>query len=152
MSTTTELVIDGNELNIQLDALKLEDYSKTLEMHHQLQSQAFDVIEHKLLKQLADQITKSNAQSVRFINLEALATGTHKDYLWSICGGLAELIDALRGEVPVPLWPNFIKIEKMITVTGTIQNPWILPWHIVAKLDKAFRGLNEEPVGEPPAP
>jgi hypothetical protein len=136
-------VIDGNELNKQLDSLKMEAYSPTLELHQQLMGQAFEDIEKKLIKGLADQIVKSNADTVRFVNLEALATGPHKDYLSPVCGGLAELIDALQGDAPVPLWPNFIKLQKKVTIVGTIENPWLLPWHIVAKLNKNFKGLNE---------
>lgn len=139
MLATKEFVIDGNEINKQLEALKMEAYSPTLELHHQLMAQVFEDIEKKFLKVLADQILKENPETIRVVNLEAVATGPHKDYLYPICGGLAELIDALRGEIPVPLWPNFIKLEKKITATGTVQDPWILPWHIVAKLDKNFK-------------
>jgi hypothetical protein len=143
MSTNIEFVIDGNEINKQLEDLKMEAYSPTLELHHQLMGQVFEDIEKKFLKGLADQIVKSNPDVVRVVNLEAIATGPHKDYLSPICGGLAELIDALRGDVPVPFWPNFIKLQKKITVTGAIQNPWVLPWHIVAKLDRDFKGLQQ---------
>ena len=146
MSVGNEFVIDGNELNKQLDSLQLEAYSKTLELHRQLEGQVLETIEKKFIKKLSDQIVKANPQTVRFVNLEALATGPHKDYLYPVCGGLAELVDALRGRISMPLWPNFIKLEKKIAVTGTVQNPWILPWHIVAKLNDAFRGLHEENV------
>ncbi len=143
MSTSNEFIIDGNEINKQLEALKIEAYSPTLELHHQLMGQVFEDIEKKFLKGLADQIVKANPDLVRVINLEAIATGPHRDYLSPICGGLAELIDALRGDIPVPLWPNFIKLQKKIPVTGDIQNPWILPWHIVAKLNKDFKGFEQ---------
>lgn len=145
-----EFVIDGNEINKQLEALKIEAYSPTLELHHQLTGQVFEDIEKKFLKDLVDQIVKANPDTINMINLEAIATGPHKEYLHPICGGLAELIDTLRGDIPVPLWPNFIKIEKKFAVTGIIQNPWILPWHIVAKLDKNFKGLqSQEPASSP---
>lgn len=124
----------------------MEVYSPTLEMHHQLTGQVFEDIEKKFLKTLADQIVKADPESVKVVNLEAIATGPHKNYLYPICGGLAELIDALRGDLPVPLWPNFIKLQKNFTVTGTIQNPWILPWHIAAKLDKNFKDLQQSGV------
>jgi hypothetical protein len=146
MSVNREFVIDGNEVNKQLDALKIEAYSPTLELHHQLTGQVFEDIEKKFLKGLVDQIVKANPETIKIVNLEAIATGPHKDYLSPICGGLAELVDALRGDMPVPLWPNFIKLEKKFTVTGIIQNPWILPWHIVAKLDKDFKGLQQRAV------
>ena len=121
----------------------MEEYSPTLEMHHQLTGQVFEDIEKKYFKTLADQIVKADPESVKVVNLEAIPTGPHKNYLYPICGGLAELIDALRGDLPVPLWPNFIKLQKNFTVTGIIENPWILPWHIVAKLDKNFKGLQQ---------
>jgi hypothetical protein len=143
MSASNEFIIDGSEINKQLEALKMETYSPTLELHHQLTGQVFEDIEKKFLKNLADQVVKANPETVKLVNLEAIASGPHKDYLYPICSGLAELIDALRGDLPVPLWPNFIKLQKRITVIGTIQNPWILPWHIVAKLDKDFKGLGQ---------
>jgi hypothetical protein len=59
--------------------------------------------------------------------LEAVASGPHKDYVYAICGGFEVLIDTLSA--------------KNIQVTGTIQNPWILPWSLVAKIDKTFKGL-----------
>lgn len=124
----------------------MEEYSPTLEMHHQLTGQVFEDIEKKFLKTLADQIAKADPESVKVVNLEAIATGPYKNYLYPICGGLAELIDALRGDLPVPLWPNFIKLQKNFTVTGIIENPWILPWHIVAKLDNNFKGLQQSGV------
>jgi hypothetical protein len=141
MSAPKEFVIDGNEINKMLDAYKLEAYSPTLELHHELMGQGFETVEKQFIKSLVDQITKAQPDVVRFVNLEAIATGPHKDYLAPICGGLAELVQALEGTPPVPLWPNFIKLDKKYTVTGTIQNPWILPWHLVAKIDKNFKGL-----------
>jgi hypothetical protein len=141
MSASNEFIIDGNEINKQLEALKLEAYSPTLELHQQLMGQVFEEIEKKFLKSLVDQITKAKPETIRLVNLEAIATGPHKEYLSPICGGLVELIDALRGDVPIPLWPNFIKLEKKFMVSGTVLDPWILPWHLVAKLDLNFKGL-----------
>jgi hypothetical protein len=141
MSASKEFVIDGNEINKMLDAYKLEAYSPTLEMHHELMAQGFETIEKQFIKSLLDHITKAQPDVVKFVNLEAIATGPHKEYLAPICGGLAELVQALEGTLPVPLWPNFIKLDRKYTVTSTIQNPWILPWHLVAKIDKNFKGL-----------
>ena len=149
--SAVEFVIDGNEINKQLETLKIEAYSPTLELHQQLMGQVFEDIEKKFLKSLVDQIVKANPDSINVVNLEAIATGPHKEYLHAICGGLAELIDALRGDIPSPLWPNFLKIEKKFAVKGTIQNPWILPWHIIAKLDKNFKGLDQSPVPASPS-
>jgi hypothetical protein len=59
--------------------------------------------------------------------LEAIASGPHKDYLYAICGGLEVFIDALS--------------TKNVQVTGTIQNPLALPWSLVAKIDKDFKGI-----------
>lgn len=127
MSETQEYVIDGDTLNKLLEPYNLEAYQPTSELHHMLSGQVFETIEKKLVKGLLDEIDKAKAQSVRFVNLEALASGPHKDYLFAICGGLTVLIDALAA--------------KKITVTGTIRNPFALPWHLVAKLDKTFKGL-----------
>lgn len=127
MSEAQEYVIDGNALNKLLEPYNLEAYQPTSELHHMLIGQAFDTIEKKLVKGLLDEIEKAKAQTVRFVNLEALASGPHKDYLYAIGGGLAVLVDAL--------------VAKKITVVGTIQTPFALPWHLVAKLDKDFKGL-----------
>ena len=124
-----------------LDAYRFEAYSPTLEMHHELMGQAFEVGEKQFIKALVDQITKAQPDIITFVNLEAIATGPHKEYLAPISGALAELVQALEGAPPLPLWPNFIKLERKYRVTGTITNPWILPWHIVAKIDKNFKGL-----------
>ena len=124
-----------------LDAYRFEAYSPTLEMHHELMGQAFEVSEKQFIKALVEQITKAEPDIVKFVNLEAVAKGPHKEYLAPICGALAELVQALEGEPPVPLWPNFIKLDRKCVVTGTITNPWVLPWHLVAKVDKNFKGL-----------
>jgi hypothetical protein len=141
LSAPKEFVIDGNEINKTLDAYKLEAYSPTLEMHHELMGQAFEIGEKQFIKTLVDRITKAQPDVVKFVNLETIATGPHKSYLAPICGALAELVQALEGTPPIPLWPNFIKLDKKYTVTGTIEDPWVLPWHLVAKIDKNFKGL-----------
>ncbi len=120
-------MIDGANLNKMLDAYNLEAYQPTSELHHMLSGQVFDAMEKKFVKGLLDEIDKAKPQSVRFVNLEALASGPHKDYLYAICGAIAELIEAVTA--------------KGIGVVGAIQNPLVLPWHLVAKLDKEFKGL-----------
>lgn len=136
MSETAEYVIDGDILNKLLEPYNLEAYQPTSELHHMLSGQVFDTIEKKLVKGLLDEIERAKAKTVRFVNLEALASGPHKDYLHPICGGLAVLIEALN--------------SKSITVIGTIQNPFVLPWHLVAKLDKGFKGLPSPGQTTPP--
>ena len=136
MSTTQEYVIDGNDLNKKLEPLNLEAPQPTGELHQMLTGQVFDIVEKKVIKGMADEIEKAEPQSVRFVNLEALASGPHKEYLNPICGCLAVLIEGLTA--------------KGIEVTGTIQNPMLLPWHLVAKLDKNFKGLPAPGQNEPP--
>ena len=136
VSTTQEYVIDGNDLNKKLEPLNLEAYQPTGELHHMLTGQVFETVEKKIIKGMADEIEKTKPQTVRFANLEALASGPHKDYLNPICGCLAVLIENLTA--------------KGIQVTGTIQNPMLLPWHLVAKLDKNFKGLPAPGQTEPP--
>jgi hypothetical protein len=127
MSEASEYVVDGDILNKLLEPYNLEAYQPTSELHHMLSGQVFDTLEKKLVKGLLEEIDKAKVQTVRFVNLEALASGPHKDYLYPICAGLVVLIEALK--------------SKNISVTGTIQNPFVLPWHLVAKLNKEFRGL-----------
>ena len=136
MSGSQEYVIDGNTLNKLLDPYNLEAYQPTSELHHMLTGQVFDTIEKKLMKGLLDEIEKAKPQTVKFVNLEALASGPHRDYLSAICGGLAVLIETLA--------------TKGIQVAGVIQDPWSLPWHLVAKLDKDFKGLPAPGQTEPP--
>jgi len=136
MSTTQEYVIDGNDLNKKLEPLNLEAPQPTGELHQMLTGQVFDIVEKKVIKGMADEIEKAEPQSVRFVNLEALASGPHKEYLAPICGCLAVLIESLTA--------------KGIQVIGTIQNPMLLPWHLVAKLDKDFKGLPAPGQTEPP--
>jgi hypothetical protein len=127
LSASNEYVIDGSAVNKLLDPFNLEAIQPTAQLHHMLPGQVYDMIEKKFIKNLANEIEKSNAQRVKFVNLEAIATGAHKDYLHPICAGLRDLIDSL--------------IAKKIIVTGIVQNPFSLPWDLVAKLDKNFKGL-----------
>jgi len=136
MSTSNEYVVDGNAVNKLLDPFNLEALQPTAQLHHLLPGQVYDIIEKKFVKNLADEIEKSKAQTVRFVNLEAIATGAHKDYLNPICAGLRLLIDSLNA--------------KGIEVTGTIQDPLSLPWNLVAKLDKNFKGLPAPGQSSPP--
>jgi hypothetical protein len=127
MSEPNEYVIDGTVVNKLLEPFSFEAPQPTAQLHHMLPGQVFDVVEKKFIKTLADEIEKSKAQTVRFVNLEAIVTGPHRDYLNPICAGLRVLIDSL--------------IAKHIGVTGTIQNPLSLPWDLVAKIDNKFKGL-----------
>ncbi len=127
MSETQEYLVDGNALNKLLEPYNFEAYHPTLQLHQLLTGQVFETMEKKIVKALLDEIEKAKPQAVRFVNLEALVSGPHKDYLEAICGGLVVLIDML--------------VAKKIPVTGTIQNPQALPWHLVAKLDSNFKGL-----------
>jgi hypothetical protein len=127
MSAAKEYVIDGEAVNKILEPYNLEAYQPTMELHRLLASQVFDTMEKKVVKGFLDEIDKAKTQVVRLVNLEVIASGPHKDYVEPICGGLTVLIDALKA--------------KGIEVTGTVQNPWVLPWHLVSKLDKNFKGL-----------
>ncbi|HUK49568.1 MAG TPA: hypothetical protein VLV18_00930 [Terriglobales bacterium] len=136
MSAAQEYVIDGEALNKLLESYNLEAHQPTMEMHRLLASQVFEIMEKKLNKGILDEIDKAKPQSVRFVNLEAITSGPHKDYLEPIAGGLTVLIGALKA--------------KDIQCTGTIQNPLALPWHLVAKLDKTFKGLPAPGQTSPP--
>ena len=120
-------MIDGTVVNKLLEPYNLETSLPTSQLHHMLPGQVFDVIEKKFIKSLLDEIDKAKSQTVRFINLESIASGPHKDYLYAICGGIEVLIDTLS--------------TKNVQVTGTIQNPLALPWSLVAKIDKTFKGI-----------
>jgi len=133
---TQEYVIDGNEFNKKLDPLNLEAAQPTGELHEMLMSQVFELVDKKVIKSILDEIEKSKPQAVKFVNIEAVATGPHKEYVNPICGNLAVLIESLTA--------------KGIQVTGTIQQPFLLPWHLVAKLDKTFKGLPAPGQTEPP--
>lgn len=136
MAASNEYVIDGEAVNKQLEAYQLTSYQPTSQLHHLLPGQVFEIIEKKYLKGLLDEIDKVKPKSVKFVNLEAIASGSQKDYLQAICGGLRVLIDSLTA--------------KNITVIGTIVNPWVLPWDLVAKIDSNFKGLPAPGESTPP--
>jgi len=94
-----------------------------------LPGQVFDIVEKKLVKSLADDIDKAKPQTVRLLNIEAIASGPYKDFLYSVCGGLVELIDSLD--------------SKGIAVSGTVHNPQLLPWNLVSRIEKRSKGPNE---------
>jgi hypothetical protein len=123
-----EYVVDGNALNKLLDDYQLEG--------RMLPGQVFDIVEKKLIKALLDEIESTKAQTVRFVNLEAIPSGPHGDFLHAICGGLAELIDSL--------------VEKKIVVTGTIGDASGLPWNLISRIDKNFKGYTppDSPAGD----
>ena len=127
MSSTSEYVIDGNNVNKLLEQFNFEAPLPTAQLHHMLPGQVFDVMEKKVMKIFIDEIEKAKPQTVKFVNLEAIATGPHKDYLYPICGGLGQLITSLSA--------------KNIAITGAFQDPYSLPWDFVSKIDKNFRGL-----------
>jgi len=136
LAVAQEYVIDGNEFNKKLDPLNLEAPQPTAELHQMLMSQVFEAVEKKVTKPAIDEIEKAKPSTVRFVNLEALATGPHKEYVNPICASLAAMIQALNA--------------KGMQVTGTIQQPFLLPWHLVAQLDNAFKGLPAPGQTEPP--
>ena len=136
MAVAPEYVIDGSEFSKKLDPLNLESFQPTGELHQMLTGQVFDAVEKKVIKPIMDDIEKVKPQTVRFVNLEALASGPHKQYIHPICGSLTVLIEGL--------------MAKGVQVTGTIQQPFLLPWHLVAKLDKTFKGLPAPGQTEPP--
>ena len=125
MSAAAEYVIDGNELSKLLESYQLDT--------RMLPGQVFDIVEKKLFKGLLDEIDRVKPQTVRFVNLEAIPSGPHRDFSHAICGGLAELIDSL--------------VEKKIAVTGTIRNANGLPWNLIFRIDKKFKGYT--PPGSP---
>ena len=123
-------------MNKLLEPYNLAVSLPTSQLHHMLPGQVFDSVEKKFIKGLLDEIDKSKSQVVRFVNLEAIASGPHKDYLYAICGGLEVLIDVLS--------------TKNVQVTGTIQNPLALPWSLVARIDKNFKGIPAPGATTPP--
>lgn len=136
MSLPSEYVIDGNTVNKLLEPFNFETSIPTAQLHHMLPGQAYDLMEKKFIKTIMDEIDKTKPQTVKFVNLEAIASGPHKDYLYPICGCLSQLISLL--------------VAKNITITGTIQDPFSLPWDIVAKIDKNFKGLPAPGESTPP--
>jgi hypothetical protein len=123
-----EYVVDGNALNKLLDDYQLDS--------RMLPGQVFDIVEKKLIKGLLDEIENAKAQTVRFVNLEAIPSGPHRDFSHAICGGLVELIDSL--------------VEKKIVVTGTIGDASRLPWNLRSRIDKNFKGYTppDSPAGD----
>jgi len=121
-------VVDGNALNKLLDDYQLDK--------RMLPGQVFDIVEKKLIKALLGEIESTKAQTVRFVNLEAIPSGPHRDFLHAICGGLAELIDSL--------------VNKKIIVTGTIGDASRLPWNLRSRIDKNFKGYTppDSPAGD----
>ena len=121
-------MVDGNALNKLLDAYQLDT--------RMLPGQVFDIVEKKLIKALLDEIESTKAQTVRFVNLEAIPSGPHRDFSHAICGGLAELIDSL--------------VEKKIVVTGTIGDASGLPWNLRSRIEKNFKGYTppDSPAGD----
>jgi hypothetical protein len=118
MSASAEYVIDGNELSKLLESFQFDT--------RMLPGQVFDIVEKKLVKGLLDEIDRVKPQTVRFVNLEAIPSGPQKDFANAICGGLAELIDSL--------------VEKKIAVIGTIRDANGLPWNLISRIDKKFKG------------
>jgi hypothetical protein len=119
MGAVDEHVIDGNALNKLLESYQIDT--------RMLPGQVFDIVEKKLIKGLMDEIDRIKPHTVRFVNLEAIPSGPHKDFSHAICGGLAELMDSL--------------VEKKILVTGTIRDSNGLPWNLIFRIDKSFRGF-----------
>jgi len=119
LSSAGEYTIDGDAVNRLLGTYKLET--------HMLTGQVFETIQKKLVKSLADEIEDGKFQTVTFSNMEAIASGPHKDFLYAICGGLAELIDLLTG--------------RGVKVIGTVRDARVLPWNLVFRIDKRFKGI-----------
>jgi hypothetical protein len=119
MAASSEYVIDCG---------KLSDILETYQLNAQmLPGQVFDIIEKKLIKGIMDEIDKAKPQAVRFVNVEAIPSGPQRDFTYAICGGLSELIDSLA--------------QKKIAVTGTITDPRSLPWNLISRIDKNFKGF-----------
>ena len=116
--TSNEFVIDGEQVNKLLEAYQLR--------HEMLPGQVFDIVEKRFVKSLADEIDKARPQTVRFVNTDAIATGPHKDFMYAICGGLAELIDSLA--------------SRGVAVSGTALDLHILPWNFLSRINKDFKG------------
>jgi hypothetical protein len=125
MSAAAEYVIDGDILSKLLESYQLDT--------RMLPGQVFDIVEKKLVKGLLDEIDGVKPQTVRFVNLEAIPSGPYGVFSHAICGGLAELIDSL--------------IENEIMVAGVISDVDGLPWNLISRIDKKFRGYT--PPGGP---
>ena len=135
-SQISEYVLDGNAINKTLEAYNLEAVLPTSQLKHMLPGQVFELLEKKFTKAVLDEIEKSKAQQVRLINLEALSSGPHKEYVYAISGALENMIATL--------------IKKNVQVTGTIQDPFSLPWSLVSKIDPKFRGIPAPGQNTPP--
>jgi len=119
MTSPGEYVIDGDRIGRLLESYQLES--------SMLPGQVFKIVEEKMVKSLADEIEKAKPHAVRFLNLEAICLGPYKDFLYAVCGGLAELADTLN--------------DKKIAITGTVSDPGALPWNLVSRIDKKFKGI-----------
>lgn len=117
MTDANEYTINGDAINKLVETYKLEI--------HMLPGQVFETIQKKLIKTLADQIEKNGYRTVRFVNLEAIASGPHKDFLYPIVGGLTELIDLL--------------MKRGVTVTGTIEDRRALPLNLVYRIERSSK-------------
>jgi hypothetical protein len=118
MAADSEYVVDCDKVNEMLRAYNLNP--------QMLPGQVFDIMEKKLVKAMLDEIEKAKPQTVRFVNVEAIPSGPQRHFTAAICGGLSEMIDTL--------------VQKNIVVTGTIGDPQGLPWNLVSRIDKSFKG------------
>jgi len=118
---SNEFIIDGEQVNKLLETYQFK--------HEMLPGQVFDIIEKKLIKSLGDEIDKAKPQTVRLVNLEAIASGPHKDFLYAICGGIVELMDSLHG--------------RGIAISGTVSRPLLLPWNLVSRIEKQPKDATE---------
>ncbi len=118
MAVVSEYVIDGSAVNKLLDTYQLD--------MRMLPGQVFDIIEKNLIKGLMDEIDRVKPQTVKLVNVEAIQSGPYKGFMYAICGGLVELVESLA--------------TKKITVNGTAEDPLSLPWNLVSRMDKDFKG------------
>lgn len=118
MVTVSEYVIDGDTVNRAIESYQLNE--------GMLPGQVFEIMQKRLIKDLLDEIDKDKPQAVRFVNIEAIPSGPHKEFTYAIFGGLAELVDTLG--------------KREIAVTGAVSDPQNLPWNFVSRIDKSFRG------------
>jgi len=116
-TSSREYVIDGHKINKLLESYQLES--------SMLPGQVFNIVQEKMVKTLADEIEQAKPVTIRFLNLEAICSGPYKDFLYAVCGGLAELVEALT--------------DKKINVTATVSDPCVLPWNLVSRIDKKFK-------------
>jgi len=107
-------VVDGDAVNTLLQGYGVNN--------SMLPGQVFEIVEKKLVQGLADEIDKARPKIVRFVNLESIPHGPYADFVYAICGGLAELTHTLTG--------------KGIGCTGEIRDASILPQNIVFRISK----------------